>query len=69
MLTVERDTYECLVNILPDIRHYLGIISAGQDRIQGMMLDGLQQTSGVTKTQYLLLIASQSFHQIIHRNV
>lgn len=64
-----RDTYKGLVDVLPDIRHYLGIVATGQDCIQGMLLDGLQQASGVPEPQDAGFVASQPFHQVIHSNV
>lgn len=42
-----RDTYKGLVDVLPDIRHDLSAVAAGQDRVQGVPLDGLQQASRV----------------------
>lgn len=63
------DTYKGLVDVLPDICHYLGTVTVGQDCIQGMLLDGLQQASRVPKPQDAGFVASQSFHQVIHCNV
>lgn len=64
-----RDTYKGLIDVLPDIRHYLGIVATGQDGVQGMLLDGLQQASRVPKPKDAGFVASQPFHQIIHSNV
>lgn len=64
-----RGTYKGLVDVLPDICYYLGIVTTGQDCIQGMLLDGLQQASRVPKPQDAGFVASQPFHQIIHSNI
>lgn len=64
-----RGTYKGLVDVLPDVRHYLGVVATGQDSVQGMLLDGLQQASGVPEAQDAGSGASQPLHEVVHSHI
>ena len=64
-----RATHEDLVDVPPDVRHDLGAVTPRQDRVQGVLLDGLQEPGWVPQAHDPLLPPGQTLHQVVHGDV
>lgn len=67
--TRRRATHPGLVDVPPDVGHDLGVVPPGQDGVQGVLLDGLEQAGGVAQPQQPRPAAGQPLHQVIHGHV
>ena len=62
-------TYQCFVEIFADIVDQFGFVAAGEDGVEGVFLDGAEETSRMPEAHHLALAAHQALNKIIHRNV
>jgi hypothetical protein len=63
------NTYEDLVDVPSDVCQDLSTVTARQNHIEGVLLNGLQEAGRVPEAQNPLLPLGQALHQIVHGNV
>lgn len=62
-------TYKGLIHVFTDVCDDVSVVTAGEDGVQGVLLDGVQETCRVAQPQHLHLAVGQPLHQVVHGNV